>query len=178
MLLHHGKHHAGYVTRLNELIEGTHYAGLGLETIITSAATDVHAKAIFENAAQIWNHDFYWHSMQPFGSMVPHDQIRDALEREFGSEDQFRTAFTKAASELFGSGWVWLIARSNGRLEIIHTNNADTPITTGAAPLLVIDIWEHAYYLDYHNHRSDYVSAWLDRLVNWQFAAQNLRLLW
>ena len=177
LALHHGKHHAGYVARLNELVEGTVYAVLSLEGVVVGAAKDPHAKAIFDNAAQAWNHDFHWHSMRPGGGGPPEGRIRAALERDIGDEGQVREAFAKVAADRFGSGWVWLAARKDGRLEVTATGNADTPLMWGKAPLLAIDVWEHAYYLDYQNRRADYVAAWLDKLADWRFAEANLRAL-
>lgn len=172
--LHHGKHHAGYVAKLNELVADTVYAGQSLETVVVGTAKDAQAKAIFNNAAQILNHDFYWHSMRPGGGGAPEGRIMSALNRDFGSVRQFREAFAKAADDHFGSGWAWLAAQKDGRLEIGATSDADTPLVWGKVPLLAIDVWEHAYYLDYQNRRADYVAAWLDKLVDWRFADRNL----
>jgi Fe-Mn family superoxide dismutase len=172
--LHHGKHHAGYVARLNELVDGTRYAGQPLEAVVVGAAKDAQAKEIFDNAAQIWNHNFYWRSMRPGGGNPPEGRIKSALDRDFGGERQVRDALAKAAADRFGSGWVWLVARKDGRLEVTSTGNADTPLAWGKVPLLTIDVWEHAYYLDYQNRRADYVAAWLDKLVDWRFADDNL----
>lgn len=175
--LHYGKHHAGYVAKLNELVDGTHYAGQTLEAVVVGAAKDKEAKAIFHNAAQIWNHDFYWRSMRPDGGGSPDGRLKTALDRDFGGEKQVRAALAKAAVELFGSGWAWLVARKDGGLEVTATGDADTPMAWGMVPLLAIDVWEHAYYLDYQNRRADYVTAWLDKLVDWRFAEENLRAL-
>jgi Fe-Mn family superoxide dismutase len=172
--LHYGKHHAGYVAKLNELVEGTDYAGQPLKAVVLRAAKDPEGKAIFNNAAQVWNHDFYWRSMRPGGGDAPEGRIKSALDRDFGGERQFHAAFAKAATGLFGSGWAWLVARASGRLEVDATGNADTPLAWGKVPLLAIDVWEHAYYLDYENRRADYVAAWLDNLVDWRFADENL----
>jgi Fe-Mn family superoxide dismutase len=177
LALHHGKHHAGYVTKLNELVDGTSYAGQPLEAVVVGAAKDAQAKAIFDNAAQVWNHDFYWRSMRPGGGDPPEGRIKSALERDLGGEAEVREAFAKSAADRFGSGWVWLVARKDGRIEVAATGNADTPLTWGKVPLLAIDVWEHAYYLDYHNRRADYVAAWLSKLVDWRFADQNLRAM-
>src|SRR5882757_346066 len=151
---HYGKHHKAYVDKLNELIEGTAYAELSLEEIIKKSAKDEKGKAIFNNAAQAWNHDFYWHSMAPKGGAAV-GEIKKALEDSFGSVEDFDKAFKAAAVGQFGSGWAWLVAK-------------------GGKPLLVADVWEHAYYLDYQNRRPDHVQAWLDKLANWSFAEQNL----
>ncbi len=168
--LNHGKHHAGYVARLNELVDGTRYAGQPLEAVVVGAVKDAQAKEIFDHAAQIWNHNFYWRSMRPGGGDPPQGRIKSALDRDFGGERQVRDALAKTAADRFGSGWVWLVARKDGRLEVTSTGNADSPLAWGKVPLPTIDIWEHAYYLDYQNRRADYVAAWLDKLVDWRFA--------
>jgi Fe-Mn family superoxide dismutase len=172
---HYGKHHATYVKTLNELIAGTPYEGLSLEEVIVRAAADkdAAAKKIFNNAAQAWNHEFYWNSMTPKGG-APAGKIKDALDKSFGGLDAFNKAFSQAAVGQFGSGWAWLVKGKDGALKIETTSNADTPIAHGGTPLLVADVWEHAYYLDYQNRRPDHVAAWLDKLVNWSFAEKNL----
>lgn len=172
---HYGKHHATYVKTLNELIAGTPYEGKSLEEIVVASAKDkdAAAKKIFNNAAQAWNHDFYWHSMTPKGG-APTGKIKDALEKSFGDLAAFKKAFGQAAAGQFGSGWAWLVKDKGGALKIETTSNADTPIAHGGTPLLVADVWEHAYYLDYQNRRPDHVTAWLDKLVNWSFAEKNL----
>jgi len=169
---HYGKHHKAYVDKLNELIEGTAYAGLTIEEIVKKSVKDEKGKAIFNNAAQAWNHDFYWHSMAPKGG-APAGKIKKALEDSFGSVEDFNKSFKTAAVGQFGSGWAWLVAKG-GKLAIETTSNADTPIAHGGKPLLVADVWEHAYYLDYQNRRPDHVQAWLDKLANWSFAEENL----
>jgi Fe-Mn family superoxide dismutase len=169
---HYGKHHKAYVDKLNELIEGTAYAGQSLEDIVKKSAKDEKAKKIFNNAAQAWNHEFYWHSMAAKGG-APAGKIKKALDDSFGSVEDFSKAFKQAAVDQFGSGWAWLVAK-NGKLAIETTSNADTPIAHGGTPLLVADVWEHAYYLDYQNRRPDHVQAWLDKLANWSFAEDNL----
>lgn len=176
---HYGKHHATYVKVLNELIAGTSYEGLSMEEIVVRAAgdKDAAAKKIFNNAAQAWNHEFYWHSMAPpngKGGGAPTAKIKEALEKSFGGLDAFKKAFSLAAVGQFGSGWAWLVKGKDGALKIETTSNADTPIAHGGTPLLVADVWEHAYYLDYQNRRPDHVAAWLDKLVNWSFAEKNL----
>ena len=128
---------------------------------------------VFNNAAQAWNHDFYWRSMRPGGGGTPSGALRDTIERDFGGLAEFRTAFAKAAAGVFGSGWAWLVVGQDGTLKIATTDDADTPIVRGETPLLTIDVWEHAYYLDYQNRRADYIAAWLESLVNWDFAATN-----
>ena len=172
---HYGKHHATYVKTLNELIAGTDYESLQLEEIVVRAAKDkdAAAKKIFNNAAQAWNHDFYWHSMSPKGG-APTGKIKDALEKDFGDLAAFKKAFGQAAAGQFGSGWAWLVQGKDGALKIETTSNADTPIAHGGTPLLVADVWEHAYYLDFQNRRPDHVAAWLDKLANWSFAEENL----
>ena len=176
---HYGKHHATYVKTLNELIAGTPYEGKSLEEIVVASAKDkdAAAKKICNNAAQAWNHDFYWHSMTPpngKGSGSPTGKIKDALEKSFGDLAAFKKQFGQAAAGQFGSGWAWLVKGKDGALKIETTSNADTPIAHGGTPLLVADVWEHAYYLDYQNRRPDHVTAWLDKLVNWPFAEKNL----
>jgi Fe-Mn family superoxide dismutase len=165
---HYGKHHAAYVKNLNGLIDGTDLAGKSLEEIIAAADGGT-----FNNAAQIWNHTFYWNSMSPAGGGDPSGAIGDAINASFGSADEFRAQFAKAAKTLFGSGWAWLIKGSGG-LEITTTANADLPLKHGQTALLTIDVWEHAYYLDYQNARPNYVDTWLEQLVNWEFAESNL----
>ena len=172
---HYGKHHATYVKTLNELIAGTAYEGLSLEDVVVRAATDkaAAAKKIFNNAAQAWNHEFYWNSMTPKAG-APIGKIKEALEKSFGGLDAFKKAFSQTAVGQFGSGWAWLVKGKDGALSIETTANADTPIAHGGTPLLVADVWEHAYYLDYQNRRPDHIAAWLDKLVNWSFAEANL----
>jgi Fe-Mn family superoxide dismutase len=170
---HYGKHHKAYVDKLNELAAGTRYADMSLEDVIRTSANDDKGKAIFNNAAQIWNHTFYWDSMTPKGG-APAGKIKKALEDSFGGLDEFKKAFKAAAVGQFGSGWAWLVKDTAGKLKIETTSNADTPIAHGGTPLLVADVWEHAYYLDYQNRRPDHIEAWLDKLANWSFAEKNL----
>ena len=170
--LHHGKHHQAYIDKLNELIVGTPYEGMPLEEIVKRAAKSDKDKAIFNNAGQAWNHDFYWKSMAPKGG-EPAGKIKDALQSNFGGVKEFKEAFTKAAVAQFGSGWAWLVKDKGGKLKITTTSNADTPIAHGETPLLAADVWEHAYYLDYQNRRPDHIKAWLDKLANWSFAEKN-----
>lgn len=170
---HHGKHHAGYVAILNELVDGSPYAGRPLDEVVKRAAGDPAAKTVFNNAAQAWNHDFYWRSMRPKGGGTPSGALKDTIERDFGGVSEFRAAFAKAAADKFGSGWAWLVVGKDGTLKIVTTDDADTPVVRGERPLLTIDVWEHAYYLDYQNRRPDYIAAWLESLVNWDFAAKN-----
>lgn len=168
---HHGKHHKGYVDKLNAAIAGTRYENQSLEAIVTSAQQEEDI-GIFNNAAQAWNHSFLWQSMSPDGGGNPTGSLADAIESRFGGIDAFHTAFKAAAKGQFGSGWAWLVQSRDG-LEIVSTGNADTPVTGKKAPLLTLDVWEHAYYLDYQNQRAAYIDAFLQHLVNWEFAAQN-----
>lgn len=170
---HHGKHHAAYVSKMNAAIEGTAKADLPLEDLIQAAASDGD-QGLFNNAAQTWNHTFYWNSMSPKGGGAPQGDLAERIDRDFGSLEGFRKAFADAGATQFGSGWAWLIVR-DGKLEVRKTLNAETPLTEdGAVPLLTMDVWEHAYYLDFQNRRPDYIETFLDKLVNWDFAAENL----
>jgi Fe-Mn family superoxide dismutase len=171
---HYGKHHKGYVDNLNKLIAGTEYANLSLEKIIASTAGQPEKTAIFNNAAQTWNHTFYWNSLKPQGGGEPPAALKQRLEASFGSVDACKKELASVAVSQFGSGWVWLVLEGKG-LKVVKTANADVPLTTGMTPLLTIDVWEHAYYLDYQNRRADYVNAVLDTLINWEFALQNVR---
>ncbi|MEM5517333.1 superoxide dismutase [Henriciella sp. AS95] len=171
---HHGKHHQAYVTNLNKLIDGTDMESKSLEEIIKAAASDSSKAGLFNNAAQVWNHTFYWHSMKPGGGGKPSGAIASKIDEDFGSYDKFAEEFKAAGGGQFGSGWAWLVLKG-GKLEIRKTPNAETPVTDdGATPLLTMDVWEHAYYLDYQNSRPNYMTAFLDNLVNWDFANQNL----
>jgi Fe-Mn family superoxide dismutase len=167
---HHDKHHAAYVANTNKLIAGTELEGKSLEQIIAAAKDK---KGLFNNAAQAWNHDFLWHSMSPDGGGAAQGAVAKRIEQEFKSMESFAEAFSAAAMGQFGSGWAWLVVNGN-KLEIEATANADTPIAHGKVPLLTLDVWEHAYYLDYQNRRADYVKTFLDKLVNWEFANANL----
>lgn len=170
---HHGKHHAAYVSKMNAAIEGTAKADLPLEDLIRAAASEGD-QGLFNNAAQTWNHTFYWNSMTPKGGGAPKGDLAERIDRDFGSLDGFRKAFADVGATQFGSGWAWLIVR-DGKLEVRKTLNAETPLTEdGAVPLLTMDVWEHAYYLDFQNRRPDYIETFLDKLVNWDFAAENL----
>ena len=171
--LHHDKHHRAYVDALNDLVAGTALADRGLEEIIGATANDAAKASIFNNAAQAWNHEFFWHSMRPNGGGKPSGDLLARIERGFGGFDKFREVFAHAAGTQFGSGWVWIIL-DRGKIEVIKTANADNPIAHRQVPLLACDVWEHAYYLDYRNRRPDFVAAFLDRLVDWQFVTQNL----
>jgi superoxide dismutase, Fe-Mn family len=169
---HYGRHHRGYVDNLVKLVAGTPYADMPLEKIVTSAAGRPEATAVFNNAAQVWNHTFYWNSLRAKGGGEPPAALRQQIEASFGSVDACRKELASAAVAQFGSGWAWLVADS-GKLRVVRTANADGPLTTGMKPLLTVDVWEHAYYLDYQNRRADYVNAVLEKLINWEFAAQN-----
>jgi Fe-Mn family superoxide dismutase len=172
MSFHYGKHHKGYVDNLNKLIAATPLADLSLEKIITSTAGLPDKTAIFNNAAQAWNHTFYWNSMTPKGGGQPPAALKHQIEASFVSLDACKEELASAAVSQFGSGWAWLVLAA-GKLKVVKTGNAGVPLTTGMKPLLAIDVWEHAYYLDYQNRRADYVKAVLDKLINWEFALQN-----
>ena len=170
---HHDKHHQAYVTNANKLIAGTELADKSLEELIAIAAKDPDKKALFNNAAQVWNHTFLWHSMAPNGGGKPRGAIAERIAQDFKGYESFAEAFAAAAVGQFGSGWAWLVLNGN-KLEVTTTANADTPLVHGKVPLLTVDVWEHAYYLDYQNRRPDYVKTFLDKLVNWDFANANL----
>ena len=165
---HYGKHHNAYVTKLNELIKGTEFAELSLEQIIKKSSG-----GIFNNAAQVWNHTFYWNCLAPKAGGAPTGKIADMITKTFGSFDKFKTDFTNSALGNFGSGWTWLVKTSNGEIKIHNTSNAGCPLTEGVTPLLTCDVWEHAYYVDYRNARPSYVQAYWN-LVNWDFVNKNL----
>ncbi len=169
---HHGKHHNAYVVNLNKLIEGTELEGKPLEEIIKLSAKDSSKAGIFNNAAQVWNHTFYWHSMAPNGGGKPSGALADKIDADFGSFDKFVEEFKTAGATQFGSGWAWLVL-DGSTLKVIKTPNAETAVTKGLLPLLTMDVWEHAYYLDFQNRRPDYISTFLESLVNWDFAAEN-----
>ncbi|MFQ3614015.1 MAG: superoxide dismutase [Cyanobacteriota bacterium] len=170
---HHGKHHAAYVTNLNKLIEGTELASKSLEEIVKATFGDPAKAGIFNNAAQVWNHTFFWESMKPGGGGAPTGAIAEKINADFGGYDQFAEAFKTAAATQFGSGWAWLVL-DNGTLKVTKTPNAENPLVHGQTPLLTLDVWEHAYYLDYQNKRPDFISTYLEHLVNWD--AANARL--
>jgi len=170
---HYGKHHKTYVETLNKLIVGTQFADLPLEKIIAAADGDAQHAAIFNNAAQVWNHTFYWHSLKAKGGGEPPAELKKLLDASFGSVDKFKKEFSAAALGQFGSGWAWLVQEGD-KLTILKTGNAQTPAAKGPKPLLTIDVWEHAYYLDYQNRRVDYVNALIDKLLNWDFATENM----
>ena len=169
---HYGKHHRGYVDKTNAAIRGGPLDSASLEEIVLE--TFGRDQGLFDNAAQVWNHTFYWNSMKPRGGGKPKGDIAAAIKRDFGDLDGFKEAFAASGASQFGSGWTWLVARG-GELDIVNTPNAETPLTDGAAtPLLTMDVWEHAYYLDYQNARAAYIKRFLDKLVNWEFANANL----
>jgi Fe-Mn family superoxide dismutase len=165
---HYGKHHNAYVTNLNKLIEGTPHASKSLEEIVKSSDGGV-----FNNAAQVWNHTFYWNSMKPGGGGKPSGALLEQINASFGSYEKLREELTAAAATQFGSGWAWLV-KDGSKLAVKKTPNAETPLTTSAKPLLTIDVWEHAYYIDYRNLRPKYIETFFDHLVNWDFAGSNL----
>ncbi|HLY95839.1 MAG: superoxide dismutase [Sideroxydans sp.] len=166
---HYGKHHQAYVTNLNNLIKGTEYESLTLEAIIKKAP----AGGIFNNSAQVWNHTFFWNCMKPHGGGAPTGALADAINKKWGSLDEFKKAFQTSAVGNFGSGWTWLVKKADGSLDIVNTSNAGCPLTTADKPLLTCDVWEHAYYIDYRNLRPKFVEAFLNNLVNWDFVAKN-----
>ena len=170
---HYGKHHAGYVKKINRFIKGTPYEGKSLEEIVKGSFGKPKETAIFNNAAQVYNHNLYWLSMKPGGGGQPNGKLMDKIKADLGGYPALKEALAKAAGARFGSGWGWL-ALKDGKLTVLSTQNADTPLAHGMKPLLTIDVWEHAYYLDYQNRRGDYISAVLDNLVNWDFAASQL----
>jgi len=170
---HHAKHHQAYVTNLNNLIKDTPLADKSLEDIIMATASDASKAGVFNNAAQVWNHTFFWNSMKPQGGGAPSGDLAKKIDAAFGSLAKFKDEFKAAAVGQFGSGWAWLVLDGSD-LKIVKTGNAGTPMTSGQKALLTVDVWEHAYYLDYQNRRPDFVQTFLDHLVNWDFAAKNL----
>ena len=170
---HYGKHHRDYVDKLNKLVAGTPLAELSLEALIMRTAGNKDQAAIFNNAAQVWNHTFYWNSLAPNGSKSMPPVLGDLIRASFGDVAALKDELAKAATDQFGSGWSWLV-HDGSKLEVMKTGNSDDPLPKHVTPLLAIDVWEHAYYLDYQNRRADYVRALLDRLINWEFAARNL----
>ncbi len=165
---HYGKHHNAYVVNLNKFIEGTDLSGQDLETIIKKTANDADKASIFNNAAQVWNHSFYWNCIKPDGGGAPTGAVAEKINSVFGNYDTFAEEFKNAGVTQFGSGWAWLVQK-NGKLEIMKTLNADTPLAHGIKPLLTVDVWEHAYYLDYQNRRPDYLGVFIEHLINWDF---------
>ncbi len=171
---HHGKHHKTYVDNLNNLVKGTELEGQSLEAIVTATAGKADKAPLFNNAAQIWNHDFYWNSLKPNGGGAPTGKVADRINESFGSFEEFKKQLSATTVSQFGSGWGLLVADAAGKLKVVKTGNAEVPMTQGLKPLLTIDVWEHAYYLDHQNRRADYVNAVIDKLLNWEFAAKNL----
>jgi Fe-Mn family superoxide dismutase len=169
---HYGKHHQGYVNKLNKAVEGTPMEGMPLEEVIMATANDPEQAGVFNNAAQVYNHTLYWNSLKPGGSQMPAD-LASAIEKSFGSVDALKSELAQAAGSQFGSGWAWLV-KDGGALKVVKTSNAQCPLTAGQTPLLTIDVWEHAYYLDYQNRRGDYVAAVIDKLLNWEHALENM----
>jgi len=166
---HYAKHHQAYVTNLNNLIKGTEYENLDLEAIIKKAP----AGGIYNNSAQVWNHTFFWNCMKPNGGGAPTGALADAINKKWGSLDEFKKAFQSSAVGNFGSGWTWLVKKADGSLDIVNMGAAGTPLTTGDKSLLCVDVWEHAYYIDYRNLRPKFVETFLNNLVNWDFVAKN-----
>ena len=171
---HYGKHHKTYVDNLNNLVKGTDLEGKSLEEVVKATAGKADKAPLFNNSAQIWNHDFYWKSLKPNGGGVPSGKVADKINESFGSFEEFKKQLSATTVSQFGSGWGWLVADAAGKLKVVKTGNAEVPITQGLKPLLTIDVWEHAYYLDHQNRRADYVNAVIDKLLNWEFAAANL----
>jgi Fe-Mn family superoxide dismutase len=169
--LHHGKHHKAYIDKLNGLVAGTDYADMSLEEVVKKSHGKAADKKIFNNAAQAWNHNFFWSCLTPKGG-GPRTRVHDALHSDLGGHDKFKDAFVKAGVEQFGSGWVWLVA-DKGKLAIQATHDADTPMAEGKICLLTIDVWEHAYYVDYQNRREEFLRQVVDNLLNWEFAEKN-----
>ncbi|MBD2090756.1 superoxide dismutase [Microcoleus sp. FACHB-1515] len=170
---HHDKHHAAYVTNYNKMVEGTEYADMPIEDVIRSIAGDASKSGIFNNAAQAWNHTFYWNCMKPSGGGTPTGALADKINQDFGSFDKFKEEFKTAGTTQFGSGWAWLVL-DNGTLKVTKTPNADNPLTHGQVPLLTMDVWEHAYYLDFQNRRPDYEQTFIDNLINWDYVAEQM----
>jgi Fe-Mn family superoxide dismutase len=174
MEFHYDKHHRTYVSKLNQLVEGSPPARMSLEDVMRRSADSPSGQALFNNAAQAWNHAFFWKCMKPKGGGAPRGALAERLKGSFGGYEKVRTAFLDAATGQFGSGWAWLV-QSGDRLEVMATANADNPLVRGKIPLLTCDVWEHAYYLDYQNRRADFVKAFVDHLVNWEYAASQLQ---
>jgi len=170
---HHGKHHQAYVTNLNNLVKDTPLADQSLEEVMKASAGDASKAGVFNNSAQVWNHTFFWNSMSPNGGKAPSGKVKERIDADLGGVDAFKEAFKAAAVGQFGSGWAWLVL-DGGKLKVVNSGNADSPLVHGQKPLVTCDVWEHAYYLDYQNRRPDFVQAFLDNLINWDFVAKNL----
>jgi len=175
MEFHHSKHHQAYVDKTNKLSEGTEFFGLPLEEIIIKSSKDVQNQALFNNAAQVWNHDFFWQSLSPKGDKKPSEKLLKIIQSSHGSLEKFKEEFKQVGSSHFGSGWVWLILE-NGNIKIENTSNGDNPIAHNQKPLIGLDVWEHAYYLDYQNKKPDYIDNFLNNLINWKFLEENINL--
>lgn len=171
---HHGKHHKAYVDNGNKLLAGTALEKLSIEEIIRKTAGVAESAGIFNNAAQVWNHSFYWNCIDPNGGGKPHGSAEEMIDRDLGGYDKFVEAFKTAGATQFGSGWAWLVVE-NGKLKIVKTANADTPLAHGQKAVLTVDVWEHAYYLDYQNRRPDYLTTFTEKLINWDFVNANLK---
>ncbi|MBX6368536.1 MAG: superoxide dismutase [Rhodospirillales bacterium] len=173
---HYGKHHKAYYDNMVRLVAGTDFANHSVEEIVRTTLVNPNRTALYNNAAQVWNHTFYWNSMRPNGGGEPSGALAERIANDFGDFGTFRQKFIEAAVGQFGSGWAWLVEGRDKKLQIVRTGNADTPMAQGLKCLLACDVWEHAYYLDWQNRRADYVAAWLDKLANWEFASRNLSL--
>jgi Fe-Mn family superoxide dismutase len=170
---HYGKHHQAYLNNTVKMIAGTEFEKASIEEIVKKTAGRPDQTGLFNNAAQVYNHTFYWNSMKPSGGGEPQGKIAEKIKESFGSYQKFVEVFSNAAATQFGSGWAWLVW-DGGKLQVVKTSNAETPLTTSAKPLITIDVWEHAYYLDYQNRRADYIKAFVEKLLNWDFAEKNL----
>jgi superoxide dismutase, Fe-Mn family len=171
---HHDKHHAAYVNKYNDMVKGTDLESKSIEEVIKATYNDASKSGIFNNAAQAWNHTFYWNCIKPSGGGKPSGELADKIAADFGSFDKFKEEFANAAATQFGSGWAWLVL-DKGTLKVAKTSNAENPIAMGLTPLLTIDVWEHAYYLDYQNKRPDYIETFISSLVNWDFVAEQMK---
>lgn len=171
---HHDKHHAAYVNKYNDMVKGTDMENKSIEEVIKATYNDSSKSGIFNNAAQAWNHTFYWNCIKPSGGGKPSGELADKIASDFGSFDKFKEEFANAASTQFGSGWAWLVL-DKGTLKVVKTSNAENPIAMGMTPLLTIDVWEHAYYLDYQNKRPDYIETFISSLINWDFVAEQMK---
>ncbi|MGZ5279955.1 MAG: superoxide dismutase [Pseudobdellovibrionaceae bacterium] len=170
---HYDQHHKGYLQKLNEMIKGTPYAEMSLEKIIVETAHDENHRPLFNNAAQFWNHNFYWQSLDPKASHQPVGNLAQAVEKTFGSYEEFSKQFIQAGVEQFGSGWIWLCSDAYGKVQITRSSNAQNPLLMQLKPLLTVDVWEHAYYLDFQSRRADYLEEITARMLNWDFADEN-----
>ncbi|MCT7984350.1 superoxide dismutase [Laspinema sp. A4] len=171
---HHDKHHAAYVNNYNNMVKGTDMESKSIEEVIKATYNDASKAGIFNNAAQAWNHTFYWNCIKPSGGGQPSGELADKIAADFGSFDKFKEEFKAAASTQFGSGWAWLVL-DKGTLKVTKTSNAENPLAMGMTPLLTIDVWEHAYYLDYQNKRPDYIETFISSLINWDFVAEQMK---